>query len=70
SWQKPRWITSFVKSDSLLRFKATRAEKFELTQPEQDELQHQTHGTAVKSVSVWILQMSPYTAEATTIRQK
>ena len=32
SWQKRRWITSFVTSDSLLRREATRAEKFELMQ--------------------------------------
>lgn len=40
-------------------FEATRAEKFELMQPEQGQLQHQTHGTAVKSVSAWILQRGP-----------
>ena len=34
SWRKPRWIMSFVKSDSLLRREATRAEKFELMQQE------------------------------------
>ena len=28
-------------------------------QPEQGELQHQEHGTAFKSVSIWILQMGP-----------
>lgn len=45
-----------------------REQKVRIDAAGEGELQHQAHGTAIKSVSVWILQMGPCAAE-TTIRK-
>ena len=58
----------FYQSDNLLRFEATRTEKFELMQSAQGKFQYQTHGALVEGISVWILQMGSYAGLAECYR--
>ena len=54
SWLKQRWITSFCQKRRPSSLRSNAGRKVRIDAAAEGELQHQAHGTAIKSISVWI----------------